>query len=159
VAEGRTGSAEERRYADASRALRHFLAFPRSDSPRIHAIGLVRHAARYNRAFGHITGQLDVTGFVLIVDDQHIAHATRQHGNARTEAKRGQLPIDLDDYARLPRILGDPDTVDPAETGRRGGPAAVVAKVIGGVAYRVIVELRRHRRQLAFVTIYKTRAE
>jgi hypothetical protein len=71
--------------------------------------------------------------------------------------QRGQLPLEFDDYARLPRILGDPDPVEPGETGRRGSPAAVVTKVIGGVRYRVVLEVRMRRRKVAFVSMFKAR--
>jgi hypothetical protein len=157
VGEGKVGSAEERRYAGASRALRHFLVLPSGDHPRVHVIGPIRNAARYNRAFGQVTERLDVTGFMLIVDDQHVIHASRRHGSPRTEMQRGQLPLEFDDYARLPRILGDPDTIEPGATGRRGGPSVVVTKAIGGVRYRVVIELRMRRRQLAFVSMFKAR--
>jgi hypothetical protein len=81
VGEGKAGSAEDRRYADASRTLRHFLVLSRGDHPRVHVIGPIRHAARYSRAFGQVTERLDVTGFMMIVDDQHVVHASRRHGS------------------------------------------------------------------------------
>ncbi len=151
MAAGKIASAEARRYAEASRALRHFLGEPSGSTPRVYVIGPVRHAARYCRAFG-----LDVTGFATIVDDQHIAHASRRHGSARTEMQRGQFPLEPNDYWRLPRILGDPDTIDPGESGRRGGPAVIITKSIGKARYRVVVELRMRRRQIAFVSMSKS---
>ena len=151
------GSAEERRYADASRAVRQFLALPRGDDPQVHAIGPLRHAAKYHRAFGRVEEWIDVTGFLVIMDDQHVAHALRRHGSLRSEAKRGQIGLERDDFARLPQILGDPDTDESGDKGRRGGPAAVVTKVIGGVRYRVIVEVRARQRQIAFVSMFKVR--
>jgi hypothetical protein len=92
---------------------------------------------------------------VVVVDDQHLVHAARRHGNARTEAKHGQLPIGEDDFARLPRILGDPDTVEAGEPGSRGGPSAVLTKTIGSVRYRVIVEMRSRQNHVAFVPMFK----
>ena len=158
MGDGKTGSAEERRYAEAARAMRRFLGTSGGDRPLVHIIGPVRHAARFNKAFLSIIDRLDVTGFLLIVDDQHVVHASRRHGHARTEMQRGQLPVEHDDYVRLPRILGDPDTVGPGTTGRRGGPALVVTKAIDGARYRVIVEARVARQQLAFVSMFKSRA-
>ncbi len=75
----KSGSAEERRYAEASRALRQFLDAPCGDRPRVHVIGPVTHAARYNNAFRRVQpgeredivrlkAGLDVTEFVMIVD-------------------------------------------------------------------------------------------
>jgi hypothetical protein len=87
-----------------------------------------------------------------------VMHAARRHGSARSEARRGQLALDRDDFVRLPRILGDPDAVGPGEAGRRGGPAVLVTKVIGGVRYCVVVEVHTRQRQVAFVSMFKTRA-
>jgi hypothetical protein len=55
-------------------------------------------------------------------------------------------------------FLGDPESVEPGKPGRRGGPAVVVTKVIGGVRYRVMVEARVRQRQVAFVSMFKTLA-
>lgn len=164
---GKSGSAEERRYAEASRALRQFLDAPGEDRPRIHVIGLLRHAARYNRAFrwlranerddiARLKERLDVTGFVMIVDDQHVAHAYRQHGNLAAEVKRGQVPVNQDDYRCLPQIVGDPDNVLDSESGSRGGPRVVVTKVIDRVRYQVVLEARVRRQQVAFLTMFKS---
>ncbi len=71
---------------------------------------------------------------------------------------RGQLYLEDGDFARLPQILCEPDDVEPSGTGRRGGPAARVLKVIGNESYEVIVEARKKKRQLAFVTMFKRKA-
>ncbi len=86
--------------------MKRFLNEPRTATPAVHIIGPVQHAARYNRAFRQSasdaqeqpgpSAELDVTGFMLVVDDQHLTHSTRQHGRLATEAKRGQLPVKRD---------------------------------------------------------------
>jgi hypothetical protein len=98
-----------------------------------------------------------VTGFVVVVDDQHVAHASRQHGRQDVESRRGQLAVSRHDYGLMPRIVGDPDLVAPGETGQRGGPRVVLIKVIDGARYRVILEARIRRPQLAFLPMFKTR--
>lgn len=105
-----------------------------------------------------VKARLDVTGFTLVVDDQHFVHSLRRHGHRPSEAQRGQIAVTEADYARLPQILGDPDEVRPGEAGRRGVASASVVKVIGGVCYRVVVDARTKRRQLAFVTMFKAAA-
>jgi len=167
VGDGKSGSAEERRFADASLVLRQFLAAPGGDRPRVHVIGPVRHVARYNQAFRRVqTGErediarlkagLDVTGFLMVVDDQHLTHALRQHGNPMAEAGRGQLAVNRDDYGCLVRIVGNPDNVMDSESGSRGGPRVVVSKVIGRVRYKVVLEARVRRTHIAFLTMFKS---
>ena len=153
---GKVGSAEKLRYAAATIGMRQFLDDVAGDHPRVHVIGPVRHAARYNRAVGLLADGLDLTGYTVIVDDQHLVHASRHHGNARIEMQRGQLPVGRDDYVLLPHIFGDPDKVEPATQGRRGSPAVSITKAIAASLYRVVAEVRINRRHLAFVTMYKS---
>jgi phage-Barnase-EndoU-ColicinE5/D-RelE like nuclease3 len=84
-------------------------------------------------------------------------NALRQHGSGAVETKRGQLPVDRMDYLRLPRIVGDPDLVQQSQSGSRGGPRVVLTKMIGGIRYRVVLEARVRRRQIAFLTMFKSR--
>jgi hypothetical protein len=160
------GSAQERKYKDAARSLKHFLREPRTATPAVHVIGPVRHAAAYNRAFRVLADDdredvrklkqaMDVTGFVTVVDNQHLIHSSRQHGSQGSEAKRGQIAIVAEDYAKLPQILGEPDEVKPGYSGRRGAPAALVTKLLNGLLYTVVVEARCRRRQVSFVTMHK----
>ena len=156
MGDGKAGSAEKLRYAAATIEMRQFLDGVVRDHPRVHVIGPVRHAARYNRAVAELAERVDVTGFLAIVDDHHLVHASRHHGNARREMQRGQLPVGRDDYVLLPRIFGDPDKVEAAAPGRRGSPAVSITKAIGASLYRMVAEVRVNRRHLAFVTMYKT---
>lgn len=158
MGDGKAGSAEKHRYAAATSEMRQFLDGVVRDHPRVHVIGPVRHAARYNRAVAELVERVDVTGFLAIVDDQHLVHVSRRHGDARREMQRGQLPVGRDDYVLLPRIFGDPDKVEPGTAIRRGSNSIVIMKVIGNVQYRVFAEVRVARRHLAFATMYKSRA-
>jgi hypothetical protein len=117
-----SGSAEQRRYAAAAREVQQFIQAPAEDKPRLFVIGPVRHAARYNRAFCWITPgeredtarlkqRSDVTEFLMVLDDEHVVHALRQHGDEAAEARRGQVPVGRPDYRRLPQIVSDPDSV------------------------------------------------
>ncbi len=160
------GPAQERKYKDAARSLKHFLRQPGTTSPAVHVIGPVRHAAVYNRAFRvvddddredirNLKQAIDVTGFVTVVNNQHLIHSSRQHGSHGSEAKRRQIAIVTEDYAKLPQILGEPDDVKPGYSGRRGAPAALVTKLLDGLLYTVVVEVRCRRRQVSFVTMHK----
>jgi hypothetical protein len=152
------------------RGLKHFLRTTKNQTPATYVVGPIRHAARYNRAFREVhpndreeiralKAGIDVTGYMLIIDDQHLVHCKRQHGNRASEAKRGQLPISDDDICKLPQILGDPDAVEGGTSRRRGPPSALVTKALGNISYTVIVEARTQKRDLSFVTIFKSRLE
>ncbi len=167
AAAGDAGSSETRRYADAFRKLKQFLNSPRADKPNVHIVGPVRHAASYYRAFRDVhpddskplqsvKSRLDVTGFLVIVDDQHIAHATRQHGSRKKEEMRGQRALEREDFARIPQIVGDLELIAPAVSGRRGTPAVMIMKAIDGTTYRLVLEARTARREIACVTMFKS---
>ena len=139
--------------------MRQFLDGVVRDHPRVHVIGPLHHASRYNRAVAQLAEGCDLTGYAVIVDDQHLVHASRHHGHARTEMQRGQLPVVRDDYVLLPRIFGDTDRVEPGTAIRRASNSIVIAKVIGTVQYHVFAEVRVGRRHLAFATMFRSRAE
>ena len=103
-----------------------------AEQASLHVIGPVRHAARYNPALRQadpadsqdqvrLRSQVDVAGFDPVMDSQHVIHASRRHGRGEQEARQGQLAIELENFSRLPRILGDPDRIEPGVSGRRSG--------------------------------------
>lgn len=99
--------------------------------------------------------QLDVAGYSAIVDNYAVRHTLRQHGNAAAERKRGQLPVEQEDFGLLPLILAEPDTLHADGLTRQGRAALVYTKVIGGVGYWLAQELRTGRKQLALVSMRK----
>ena len=155
--EGRGGGAgSDRRNADAARAIKHFLhaALTTTSTVELHIIGPVRNAAALARAAGY-----PVTGFLAVLENGTARHTLRHHGNASTEAKRGQLAVTEDDLARVPQLLYEFDSVEPAEPTKQGTTQVRLLKRIGTVDYEVFAEVRRSAKQLAFKTMMKRRGK
>ncbi len=85
-----------------------------------------------------------------------LALARGYHGNAKTEEQRGQLPITAEDWARLPEIIGNFDTVEAVGEGGHGTPLIRYSKRFNGTTYYV-EEVRGKRKELAAKTMWKTR--
>ena len=154
--EGRgAGSGSDRRNADAARAIKQFLRAipPDTSTVELHVIGPVRHAAAIARVAG-----FPVTGFVVIIENGTARHTMRHHGNAATEAKRGQLAVTEDALARAPQLLREFDSAEPAEPTKQGAVQVRLRKRIGTVDYEVFAEVRKSARQVAFKTMMKRRA-
>ena len=47
----------------------------------------------------------DLLGFKRIIDKSSINHAIKEHGNAKTEASRGQIAITKKDFELIPQIV------------------------------------------------------
>ena len=142
-----------RRHAEAAHRIARFL-HERDAAPAgrvaVLLLGPLRQAAILRKA----TGQ-DATGFTLVLESGTLRHALRHHGDPRTEARRGQAAVTEADFALLPALLHEPDSVRPGEATRRGTSTAVFAKRIGRIAYTVVVDLRPTARQIAFKTMFK----
>ena len=154
--EGRgTGAGLNRRNAAAARAIKQFLrAVPLATSAvEVHVIGPVRHAAAIARAAG-----FPVTKFSVVIENGTARHTMRHHGDPAAEAKRGQLAVTEDDLTRVPQLLCEFDSVEPAAPTKQGAVQVRLRKRIGTVDYEVFAEVRRSAKQVAFKTMMKRRA-
>ena len=55
--------------------------------------------------------EIDLTGFVVEMDNYGIKHAIEGHGNNEREIKRGQIGLTISDFERIPLILQTFDVV------------------------------------------------
>ena len=148
------GAGSTRRNAQAANAIKRFLHATQATTARVevHVIAPVRNAAAVGKAVG-----FPVTGFAVVLENSTARHTLRRHGDAATEAKRGQIAVTKDDLALLPQLLCEFDTVEPAETTKQGTIQARFHKRIGTTDYEVFAEVRRTAKQLAFKTMLKRR--
>lgn len=42
-----------------------------------------------------------------IIDTSAIRHIIRKHGSAKTEAKKGQVPVNIDDFEKIPQYIAN----------------------------------------------------
>ncbi len=148
------GAGSTRRNAQAANAIKRFLHDTQATTARVevHVIAPVRNAAAVDKAVG-----FPVTGFAVVLENSTARHTLWRHGDAATEAKRGQIAVTKDDLALLPQLLCEFDTVEPAETTKQGTIQARFHKRIGTTDYEVFAEVRRTAKQLAFKTMLKRR--
>lgn len=155
MTEGRgAGTGSTRRNAQAANAIKRFLDDTQATIAKVevHVIASVRNAAAIGKAVG-----FPVTGFAVVLENSTARHTLRGHGDAATEAKRGQTAVTKDDLALLPQLLWEFDTVGPAETTKQGTIQARFRKRISTADYEVSAEVRRTAKQIAFKTMLKRR--
>lgn len=97
----------------------------------------------------------DLAGFSAELDNYAVRHTLRQHGHAQAEAARGQLPVEPDDFGMIPLILAAPDGVHTDGQTRQGREVLVFTRVIAGVGYWLVQELRPGRKTMALVSLRK----
>lgn len=109
----------------------------------------VRRASELSKVVG-----VDVRGFKHAASNQAVAHALRQHGNAKTEASRGQKAISSLDFTRIPKIV-QTGVYKPGDQRRFGPPRAELHANVGGDRYVYVFEVRTGKRRLDMVTMWK----
>lgn len=97
----------------------------------------------------------DVHGYVHSVTDSDLSHIRNRHGEGN-EARDDQIPLDPDEYVRVPEVVTSPDDV------KRGGltksshlETIVYEKKFDDGVTIVVEEIRTGRRKLALRTAYK----
>ena len=85
---------------------------------------------------------LNLDGFTRVLDNYGVRHTMKQHGNPARELKRGQLAVMFEDFGLIPLITGEPDSVYADGKNRIGREVIVFVKVIDGIGYRHVEEIR-----------------
>jgi hypothetical protein len=117
----------------------------------VHVIGPVQPAAAAQIKTG---ADLDLAGYSMIFDNSAIRHTLKNHSNAKTEESRGQLAVTMEDFGLIPQILGQADAVHSDGHTKLGLVAVVFDKVVDGVGYRLIQEVRA-KQVLAMTSLRK----
>lgn len=101
---------------------------------------------------------LELSGFEHIMEADNVRHIFKNHGNPKTEEKRGNIAITPQDFELLPEIVKNYDDIDVGEKSRFGNQRVIYSKVIGGTVYCVI-EIRKQKKTLSLKTMYRTKKE
>lgn len=121
-----------------------------ADRLLVHPLGPVPAAARIEAATG-----MQLGNYAAVMDNYAVRHTLRQHGNARTEGKRGQLPVEGEDFGLVPLILGEADAVFADGLTKQGRDVLVFTKLVGDTGYWLVQEVRPGKGQLALVSLRK----
>lgn len=113
-------------------------------------IGPVNNAQRIMESTG-----LDLTGFDRMLDNYGIRHTLKQHGSSTREAARGQIAVALIDFGLIDLITSEPDAVFHGGRNKIGREVLVFTKLIDGIGYRHVEEVRSHRKLVATDSLRK----
>ncbi|WP_295451933.1 phage minor head protein [uncultured Thiodictyon sp.] len=113
--------------------------------------------------FGPVTGVeailretgLDLTGYARAMDNYGVRHTLKQHGNPAREAARGQIAVSEHDFALVELITSAWDRVFLDGKNAIGRDVIVFVKVIDGVGYRYVEEIRPRARLVALDSLRK----
>ena len=91
----------------------------------------------------------NLAGFTRVLDNYGVRHTMKQHGDPVREFKRGQLAVTLEDFGLIPLITGEPDNVYTDGKNRIGREVIVFVKLIDGIGYRHVEEIRGKHKLVA----------
>jgi len=98
---------------------------------------------------------LNVDGFVHVLDGSAVRHTLKNHGDAKTEGKRGQLAVTDADFERLPEVVASPDRVVFGTQNRLHKDQIGFVKRLDDGTILYLEEVRTGRKELAAVTLRK----
>ena len=90
----------------------------------------------------------------IFITDSDVRHIKKNHGKG--EASRGQEDIIPDDFALIPVVLNEFDSVKHEDTDRLGNKKILFVKKVNGTIYSASVE--RGNNQIGVITLWKTKA-
>lgn len=112
------------------------------DIPEYQALGLL--TGLDVQKVRDLTGR-NVTGFDYALDRYAPLHVRRKHSDQRVEGGRGQRVVSVEDYARIPAVLNEPDVIRSDE----GAEEIIYEKWIGNERYVVIFAPLMKRKMLS----------
>jgi hypothetical protein len=77
------------------------------------------------------------------ITDSDVRHIKKQHGAG--EPPRGQIDLAPDDFALIPLVLNEFDTVEHTDTDKLGNKRLLFSKKIDGIVYLATVERGPHK--------------
>ena len=91
----------------------------------------------------------NLAGYTRALDNYGVCHTMKQHGDPARELKRGQLAVTLEDFGLIPLITGEPVNVYKDGKKRIGRDVIVFVKLICGIGYRHVEEMRGKHKLVA----------
>jgi len=161
----------EREQADAARDVQGITELPPRDPVVTAKIQEVINATKLEGnphmrvVIGEVTGAVaervssllgrDVAGYRHVIDVDAVRHILREHGDAKAEARRGQVGITEEDIQAIPEIIANPDRIILGDKRKNGQQAIIYLKRMpdGSITYVVSVGTRQKR--FLATTLYK----
>lgn len=95
----------------------------------------------------------NTAGFRHLLDVNHIRHICNSHGNAEAERARGQIAVAKEDFYRIPEVVLPYNLVQCILAA--DSPRLVYSRECEGASLVVVEEIRRARKELVVITLYK----
>ncbi len=92
--------------------------------------------------------------FKHVLDNYAVHHTMMKHASEKEEF-RGQVRVEIDDFLMLPEILTEYDAI--TLTSRNGKQIIIYEKSYATYTCHLVEEVRKGRKELAVITLYKTR--
>lgn len=137
-------------------AISRVIDFARKVKDKIQRAVIAGITKRQSEDFAELGLDIDET-WVHSFESSAYGHNQKHHGNSENEARRGQIAITEDDYARIPEILDSYDRVSKSTNKTKGvGNEVIIYEKEFDDGYIYYLEEKRDRRKsLAFHTMYK----
>ena len=100
----------------------------------------------------------NISDFIHNLDVSGVRHAFLEHGNEKTESKRGQTAISYDDLKKVPEIISDYDNVEFPGKNKIGRDVIKYTKKFSDGTVYYVEEIRNGRRTLTIQTMYKSKS-
>ena len=100
----------------------------------------------------------NISDFIHNFDVSGVRHAFLEHGNEKTESKRGQTAISYDDLKKVPEIISDYDNVEFPGKNKIGRDVIKYTKKFSDGTVYYVEEIRNGRRTLTIQTMYKSKS-
>ena len=92
-----------------------------------------------------------------IVDNSAVNHIQKQHGGAK-EYLRGQLPVTMDDWEQIPKMLKEYNSLIVSENAI-GNSVLIYTFETDNAILHYVEEIRKGRKELATCSLYNTKKE
>ena len=116
---------------------------------------ILSHLPKYQAQIIETQIGVDLTGVERILDTYGIKHTIKEHGSEKTELLRGQLPINIDDFELIPKII---QTENVKYSGKNSlkQDVFVFERRIGNLYFIVeAVRFSKKGNKLVFQTLFK----
>jgi hypothetical protein len=108
---------------------------------------------------------IDVENYWICIDNYGIIHTLENHGNPISEAKRGQIAVEKNDFIKMIEVCLEPDTIKCiGNTKHTKKPLLQFEKIIENKLFvikevRIVTSTKKNKlNRLVFHTMYKIKA-
>ena len=119
------------------------VTFVQNDNDIINFVNKAKNAVTSNKMFFGKIGQeisnkiknilgLDVSNYNVALSSYEIKHILNNHSDKKKEISRGQVPITVDDFKKIPQIISNPDSIYQDGTTFQGKAIIIFKKNIAG---------------------------